>query len=217
MNPVPKTGLKKARSRSLLFFTDDQIQKIKNAVMPRELWLCIQLLYYCFIRPGESRLLKIGDLNIQYGFIEIPAEVSKNKKTQKVSIPVPLRSSLEYLSKYPDNYYLLGFEGIPSIDPIPEKRLYHIHKRILSNVEIYGRYSLYSWKHTGVVKAVKAGINIKDLQMQLRHHSLDMVSQVSFFDASSGCNTSVFYSQYRIGFGVRGSPCRFNERGFKIL
>ena len=36
---------------------------------------------------------------------------------------------------------------------------------------------LYSWKHTGAVMAVKAGIHIKQLQIQLRHHSLDQVDQ----------------------------------------
>ena len=36
---------------------------------------------------------------------------------------------------------------------------------------------LYSWKHTGVVMAVKAGIHIKQLQIQFRHHGLDQVDQ----------------------------------------
>lgn len=32
------------------------------------------------------------------------------------------------------------------------------------------RYKLYSWKHTGAVAAVKAGIHIKQLQIQFRHY-----------------------------------------------
>ncbi|MCX6270509.1 MAG: hypothetical protein NTU44_04675 [Bacteroidetes bacterium] len=35
-------------------------------------------------------------------------------------------------------------------------------------------YKFYSLKHTGAVKAIKY-IPVKDLQMQLRHHSLDQV------------------------------------------
>jgi integrase len=42
----------------------------------------------------------------------------------------------------------------------------------------YGRdYQLYSWKHTGAIACVKAGISLKELQLQLRHHSLDMVDR----------------------------------------
>lgn len=48
---------------------------------------------------------------------------------------------------------------------------------MLKDLNITGRYGFYSWKHTGAVMAVKGGINIKDLQLQLRHHSLDMVNE----------------------------------------
>jgi site-specific recombinase XerD len=34
--------------------------------------------------------------------------------------------------------------------------------------------TLYSWKHTGVVSAFQAGLNIKLIQELLRHHSLEM-------------------------------------------
>jgi L-asparaginase II len=38
-------------------------------------------------------------------------------------------------------------------------------------------HNFCSWKHTGVIAASQSGINMKDLQMQLRHHSLDMVNE----------------------------------------
>ena len=38
-------------------------------------------------------------------------------------------------------------------------------------------YNVYSWKHSGAVDCVKAGISIKELQLQLRHHSLDQVDE----------------------------------------
>ena len=37
-------------------------------------------------------------------------------------------------------------------------------------------YKLYSFKHTGNVMAVKAGIGLKELQMQNGHHSLDQLN-----------------------------------------
>jgi len=42
----------------------------------------------------------------------------------------------------------------------------------------YGKeYQVYSWKHTGAVACVLAGIGLKALQSQLRHHSLDQVNE----------------------------------------
>ena len=47
------------------------------------------------------------------------------------------------------------------------------HCAILKLLNFGKGYQMYSWKHTGAVAAVKAGIGVKELQIQLRHHSLD--------------------------------------------
>ncbi len=51
--------------------------------------------------------------------------------------------------------------------------MYEKHKRILKKLNFGKGYCMYSWKHTGAIAAVKAGVSVKELQMQLRHHSLD--------------------------------------------
>jgi integrase len=33
--------------------------------------------------------------------------------------------------------------------------------------------TLYSWKHTGVVQAYKNGVDIKAIQLQCRHYSIE--------------------------------------------
>lgn len=176
-NPVQKIKPIKRDSKSLMYFSDKQIELLKIAISKenKQLWLCVQLLYYCFIRPGEQRFLKVRDVNLDYGFIEVPAEISKNKKTQKVAIPTIFLKELEFIKKYPPNYYLLSSTGTCGTGPISMKWIYTHHKRYLSKLQIVGRYSFYSWKHTGVVKCVQFGLNIRDIQNQLRHHSLDMV------------------------------------------
>jgi integrase len=176
-NPVTKVASIKKRPKSLYFFNDSQIQQIKDATKDTQLWLAIRLLFYCFIRPTEMRGLKIQDINFEYGFIEVPGEISKNKKTEKVIIPSHFLKEIEYLKSYPNNYYILSSEGHPGSTQIGQNRLNNEHSAVLNKLEIRGRYAFYSWKHTGAVKAVKAGINLKDLQMQLRHHSLDMVNE----------------------------------------
>ena len=134
-------------------------------------------MFYCFIRPGEQRQLRIADINFELSYIEVRAEISKNKKTQKVAIPDHFLAELQYLKKYPNNYYILGRIGEPDAQPIAENTIYNAHSKALDRLQIRGRYSFYSWKHTGAVRCVQAGLNIRDIQNQMRHSSLDMTAE----------------------------------------
>ena len=46
-------------------------------------------------------------------------------------------------------------------------------KAVLLRFNYSNDYSLYSWKHTGNKNACLAGIPVKEIQLQNRHHSLD--------------------------------------------
>lgn len=175
-NPVQKVPGIKRVPQSLHYFTDHQIKAIRDMAGP-QLLLCIKLLYYCFIRPGEIRLLKIEDINFEYGFIEINGQISKNKKARKVQIPRQFLAEIHYLTRYSNSCYVVSKDLQPGQVPVSDKWINDEHRKILNKLQIRGRYAFYSWKHTGAVKAVKNGINIKDLQLQLGHHSLDMVNE----------------------------------------
>ena len=177
VNPVTLTKGNKAEHKSLYFFSDQQIAQFKKAQMPSQLRLAIQFLFYTFIRPGELRCLRIQDINFEYGFIEIPSEFSKNRKTQKVLIPAEFSVLLEGLKVFPNSFYIFSKGGLPGKLQIGVNWFNNEHRKVLDQLKIRGRYAFYSWKHTGVVKAVQAGCNLKDLQLQLRHHSLDMVNE----------------------------------------
>lgn len=175
-NPFVNIKKQKGTSEGAKYFTASEILVLKKKIMETDsvLWLCVQLLYYCFIRPGEQRLLKVGDFNLEDGCIEVRGEISKNKKTQIVVIPEVLREylySIDFNERSPEEY-VFGNKK-----PLGYNTLYTRHKKILQELHFGDRYVLYSWKHTGVVRAVKNKIHIKDLQMQLRHHSLDQVDE----------------------------------------
>ena len=38
-------------------------------------------------------------------------------------------------------------------------------------------YKIYAWKHTGMLKANESGVDVKEIQKQANHHSLDQVDQ----------------------------------------
>jgi len=180
VNPFKEAIKFKKRSTSLLYFSNQQINSLKKHFSKGDpqIWVSIQLEFYCFIRPGEIRLLEIPDIDISERWILVREEISKNGKSQKVRIP---ESFLAYLKKYikqrgNKNGYVISKDP-GGLVPVSTKYLNNNHAEGLRACGIKGRYAFYSWKHTGAVKAVKAGINLKDLQLQLRHHSLDQVNE----------------------------------------
>jgi len=134
--------------------------------------LFVRFMYYCFIRPKELRCLKVGDVLLEEGEIRVPSSASKNSKTQFIVIPDHFLPDLEFLYERPPGSYIFPSPRDPS-KPLSKNVMYERHKIILNELNFGDGYTLYSWKHTGAVAAAKAGISVKELQLQLRHHSLD--------------------------------------------
>ncbi len=179
INPFEETSKIRCQMRGSRYFKKNQIHDIKEQIHVQcpEIWYAVRFVYYCFIRPGELRNVRIEDVDMDLWQIKLRAEISKNKKDQFVVIPNGLRKDLEkmHLEKYPANYYLVGKSGFPAATQIPINWISNKHREVLRHLKYSAEYNLYSWKHTGVVQSYNAGMGLKELQLQLRHHSLDMV------------------------------------------
>lgn len=180
-NPFSKLELPKAvittRNEA---FTEIEQQKIKKTAIEVNppLWSIIQTIYYCYIRTTEMQKLRIENILLDSQKIFIPGTISKNGKAEHVVIPDPLIKQFEKmeLHKYPSDYYLYGKNGIPGATKMPSNWIGNSHKKILDDLKITGK-TFYSWKHTGVVEAYKSGIDLKSIQMQCRHASIEQTDQ----------------------------------------
>lgn len=173
--------LKKVQ-KSLQRLNEVEQARLKKAIIKSDiqLWMAVQFVYCCFIRPGsELRRLKISNINFKEGYLQVPGEASKNSRTQNVVIPPYFLAWLikNKIDQYDSNYFIIGSNGQPGVKALGANTLTRRHRLILDNLGFDKTYGLYSWKHTGVWNCVKAGLNIKEIQTQLRHHSLDMVSE----------------------------------------
>lgn len=168
---IPKA---KAISTPARYFQRHQARLLLKHIeeKDKELGLFVRFIYYCFLRPKETRLLKVGDILLEEGEIRVPGDISKNSKTQFVVIPDPFLESLNFLYDYSPGDYIFP-SPVDASKPISKNNMYNRHKAILDELNFGDGYTLYSWKHTGAVAAAKAGISVKELQLQLRHHSLD--------------------------------------------
>ena len=178
--------VKKVPGTPARYYSEAQIRFLSENMQKEEpeLWVAVQLLYYCYIRPAEIRQLKMGDVILEDKKICIPAEVSKNKKTQYVVIPEAFYPKLyKVIAGRNPTHYIIS----DSHQPVGMNWLKIRHQKFLKKHHFdTDKYKLYSWKHTGAVMAVKNGVHIKQLQLQLRHHSLDQVNsylrQMGVFD-----------------------------------
>jgi integrase len=164
----------KSHSTPARYFQRHQARRLLNIIDQKdpELALFIRYIYFCFIRPNELRQLRVGDMLLAEMEIRIPGSISKNRKTQYIVIPKAFQPYLKNLFNKSPGEYLFPSRKDEN-RPIGKNTMYHRHCQFLKALNYGEGYSLYSWKHTGAVAAAKAGISIKELQLQLRHHSLD--------------------------------------------
>ena len=142
----------------------------------RQLYLTVQLEYYCFLRPGlEIRLARVGWFDLAASRIYVPAEVVKTKEDKIVIIPDVFRELLlnEWkLSRYPADYFLIGQNGMPGTQPVGANNLRNRFNVIRDRLHLPLTYKLYSWKHTGNSAAEDAGIPMAARQRQNGHRSM---------------------------------------------
>ncbi|QIP15674.1 site-specific integrase [Spirosoma aureum] len=163
-------------------FLPDQVGRIRDACVltqDHQLWLFLNFIYYTFARPqSELRLLRVGDILDRT--IRIDAENAKNNRTAHVLIPPPLEKLLiqHRIRDYQANHYVFTIDGIPGPKPAYEKYFYNQHRRILNLLKMTDQsYDLYGWKHTGVIALYRATKDVKLIQRQCRHSSLDQTDK----------------------------------------
>jgi len=169
----------RALSTPAQYFQRHQVESILNKTVEDhpELFLCINFLYYTFIRPGELRQMLVSDIYFEERKILVRGEISKNKKSEFVLIPdcfMPMVAKL--IHKRPGDY-IIEHPRKPG-EMVPVNFFGNEHRKILLSLGFdTTRFVLYSWKHTGAVSVAKTQVRMKSLQSQLRHHSLDQVDQ----------------------------------------
>lgn len=147
----------------------------------RSLLLLIQMIYYSFGRPREVLRLKIENIDMIANRILFPAEISKTKTDEYVGIVPSLRKILlsMNLNQYPREFYLFGANQMPGPKPM-DYRFFYTKNRIVFQRLGFDKasvnYSVYSYKHSGVIALYMATKDIKLCQAQCRHKSLEQTN-----------------------------------------
>ncbi len=145
-----------------------------------QLWLAAQFMYYCFIRPREMRYMRIMNLDLYDGKITLQSTITKANKTRTVEISDAFLSILinKYkLNTFPENFYIFTLEGKPGEKHVGKNYFWSRFDAVRTRLNIPKDYKFYGFKHTGAVAALKAGANIKDIQHQMGHSSIEITDE----------------------------------------
>lgn len=133
--------------------------------------LC-QTCYYCLIRRTELTKLKVRDIILDSGIIYIEKSISKNKKSQPVTIP---DAFLENLSNHikdanPNDYVFSNDFKTGSVQLKP-KKISDEWSKMRRKLNLIDLYQWYSLKDTGITNLLKEGVPLIAVRDQARHHS----------------------------------------------
>jgi integrase len=134
-----------------------------------QLGLANRFMYYCGMRPGyEIRLLKVGDVDLERGFVRVSAEISKTDRDRKIAIPDVFKTYLIdvwHLHVFDKDLYVFGRTGMPGKEALGKNTLRNRFNQVRDQLHLPRYYKFYSFKHTGAVTLAEQGevlINIRD-------------------------------------------------------
>lgn len=136
--------------------------------------LACYLLYYCFIRPVEMTRLRVKYFNLNDGTVLIPAECSKNKKSQKVTVPkkVLLYAVDLGVMSAPLEDFIFSDKLKPGKAPIDPKIFRDHWEKARKHLKLKREWKFYSLKDTGITALCEANMTAIDIRDQARHSSL---------------------------------------------
>lgn len=172
INKIEKLPIEMGRN---IAFSDEQIRELVDYMkehFPRQLFLC-QFMYYTLARPNEICQLKIKNIGMgRDNCLYIPGSISKNRKERHVELTPAFKRLLQEngIFEADPEHYIFSKEYVPGPTPKKAQKIsQRFTEKVLKRLGYSSDYTLYSWKHTGVVKAWKAGMSQAAIQTQMGH------------------------------------------------
>lgn len=177
----PWRGIREQPERSVMNvpYTDSDKEKIIDYLKrynPR-MYFAVCFVYFCFIRRSELIRLRVRDINLKDCTITIPADVSKNGRSESVTIPRAFEVVIKAMElyKYNTEDYVFGHKfQTCSRKIVRADSMSSAITRVNKELGITGNKGFYSFKHTGVVALYKATKDPYLVSRQCRHHTLQM-------------------------------------------
>lgn len=166
--PVPDEGKNIA-------YTHEQVRELLTFMKNGHegLYRLCTFMYYTLARPNELSRLQVKHVGMNRpDKIYLPSEFSKNKTARHISINNDLKRFIDEsgIMELPKDWYIFSKRFMPGVEYYDSKNFGTRYRRaVLAKLNYADDYTLYSWKHTGVVHAYLNGMSPASIQMQIGH------------------------------------------------
>lgn len=181
-NPFAGFDYLPVEEAQIIAYTQQELELISRTLPdynPR-LWLVAQLVYYCFIRPQEIVRMRFADIDMHRRQISLAGRQTKNKRTQMVDIPDAFYEELKGMKWEDPRWYIFSTSLQPGARQIFQTGIDRVWAVYRQAVGLPPEKGLYAMKHTGAGRLADAGVDLRSIQLQMRHHSLDETQK--YFD-----------------------------------
>lgn len=180
-NPFASVKLKRVDAKKRTVIPPEARKQIMDYLIENKMdgfrLICL-LTYHCLIRPKEILMLKVSDINIKDGIIDIPAGVAKNHCERQIAIPEGIATLMtdQVKGSSPELYvFSTGYRpGKKLLTTRDTGRTWSVMRKEL---ELQESYQFYSLKDTGITEMLEAGVPAKMVQELADHHSLEMTQK----------------------------------------
>ena len=181
-NPAAKVGnMGKAKSREMLFWTQDEYQKFAFAVMDKPIsYYAFEMLYWCGIREGELLALTAGDFDFERGTVTI------NKSYQRIDgrdvITEPKTPKSNRVIKMPDflieeiKEYLSKLYGLQKSDRVFNITKNYLHREMTRGADEAGvkRIRIHDLRHSHISLLIEMGYSAVAIADRVGHESINI-------------------------------------------
>lgn len=171
-SPVKNTKMKSIKEKTRVVLNEKE--KAKLALLKEEnfhFYVFCMTTYYCFIRPNELKKLKVENVNIEKNYITIPSSISKNRKTENVTIPnIFIEELKEHIGKASKDLFLFGKKFVPGKQAVTN--LFYHWENVRKKYGFRKEVQFYSLKDTGITDMLNAGVPAIKVRDQARHSDL---------------------------------------------
>lgn len=148
--------------------------------------LCMST-YYCFIRRTELTKLKVKDIDFESNLITVNSDISKNRKTENITIPVAF---LPLLKKQVENakpeYFVFSKNFMSGTKKLKPQDVTDTWNKFRKVYNIPSEYQFYSLKDTGITDLLNAGVPALKVRNQARHSEIKMTER--YTDRPNNCD-----------------------------
>lgn len=140
--------------------------------------LCL-MCYFCLLRTTELTKLKVKHIDINNRILFVPADISKNRKDDHVTIPDVFTNQLyKHIKNIDSNAFVFSADDFqPGEKRASSKRITKRWIAMRQKLNISKKYDFYSLKDTGITKLLEAGIPIIKVRDQARHHDIKITEK----------------------------------------